>query len=143
MSLKRNRNGFTLIELMIVVAIVAILSAVAYPSYVQYVVRSNRAAAQSFMLEVTSMEQRFLLDSRAYTTTLGAGGLGMSVPSSVAANYNVAVSSPTSTTFAITATPIAGSMQATKDTACGTLTITQDGTKSVSGSGGLATCWRQ
>ena len=147
MTTIRARRGFTLIELMVVVAIVAILAAIAYPSYVQYIIRSNRAAAESFMLEVTSFEQRFLLDNRAYTTTLGTGGLGMTVPTTVAANYTVTVTTPTPTSFTITAAPIAGTSQANNDTACATLAIDNTGVKyyktTLSDTAGVSACWRQ
>ncbi len=149
MRSQRRIAGFTLIELMIVVAIVAILAAVAYPSYVQYVVRANRAAAQGYLLEVTSYEQRYLLDARAYLATptgaCDATVLGIATPGTVSTNYCVVVTAPAGSppTFLITATPIAGTLQATKDTQCATLTITQDGTKSASGSGGAAKCWQQ
>jgi type IV pilus assembly protein PilE len=141
MNRQRASAGFTLIEVMIVVAIIAILAAVAYPSYLSYITRANRVAAESFVLEVTSFQQRFLLDNRAYTTTLGTGGLGMTVPTTVSPNYNVTVTLPTTTTFTITATPIA--KQAINDTQCGTLSITQDGTKSATGTWGATRCWQQ
>ena len=61
--------GFSLLELMIVVAIVAILAAVAYPSYQQHIVRNNRAAAQQYLLEVSSLQHQFILDTRTYSAT--------------------------------------------------------------------------
>lgn len=136
-------QGFTLIEAMIVVAIVAILAAVALPSYESYTIRANRSAAQSFMLEVASKQERHLLDARAYAADLAA--LSISVPSSVSPNYTItsaAVAGPPPG-YTVTATPVAGSRQAIKDTLCGTLTIDAKGTKTASGSGGVAQCWKQ
>lgn len=148
MPTKRNLTGFTLIELMVVVAIVAVLAAVAYPSYIQYIVRSNRAAAEGYMLEVTSLQQRYLLDARTYAgppcpdlTTAGMTALGASPPSTVSANYSITTCAPTPITFAVTATPIGG--QLARDAKCGSLSIDQAGTKSATGSGGVATCWQQ
>ena len=71
-----QRSGFTLIEMMIVVAIIGILSAIAYPSYQSYVRRGNRSEAQQFMLDISSRQEQFVLDSRRYTATLAAGVAG-------------------------------------------------------------------
>ena len=57
----KSKHGFTLIELMIAVAIVGILAAVAYPAYTQYMIRANRAAAQSEMMDIANRQQQFLL----------------------------------------------------------------------------------
>lgn len=135
--MSNSRRGFTLIELMITVAIVAILAAVAYPSYLSYIARSKRAAAESYMLEVTGLQQRYLLDAREYADSLSA--LSTTPPTTVAGSYTIATAAPTALTFTVTATP-AGA-QVTNDAKCGTLTIDQNGTKSASGSGGAAACW--
>lgn len=105
----RRSGGFTLIEMMTVVAIIGILSAIAYPSYLNYVKRANRSAAQQFMLDVTSREQQYLLDARSYTATIGTGGLNMTVPTQVSPYYTMAVvvdNTATPPTFTITATAI-------------------------------------
>ena len=133
-------RGFTLIELMITVAIVGILAAIAYPSYTSYIVRSNRSAAQGYMLELSNLQQRYLLDARAYAANLTA--LNSSAPSNVSSNYSVATALKTGTTlpgFTITATPTGN--QLARDTACGTLTIDEAGTKTASGTSGVPGCW--
>jgi type IV pilus assembly protein PilE len=131
--------GFTLIELMVTMAIVAILAAIAYPSYIQYVVRGNRAAAESFLLEVSTLQERFLVDNRAYAPSLATLGY-TSVPSTVSSAYQITVNvvpgPPPS--YVLTATP-AGS-QAANDTACGTLTLSATGDKTASGGG--TGCWK-
>jgi len=128
-------RGFTLIELMITVAIVAILASVAYPSYSRYIVRSNRAAAQGYMLEVSGLQQRYLLDARAYAATLG--DLNTTPPANVAPNYNFSITLQAGPPpgFTVTAAPI--NSQFARDTECGTLTVNQAGTKTAASS----TCW--
>lgn len=132
-------TGFTLVELMIVVAIVAILAAVAYPSYVNYIVRSNRAAAESFMLEVSGRQQRYMLDARSYAADLAT--LLISAPSEVSNNYVVTTAPKTGATppgFTVTATP--QGVQAARDTGCGTLSIDEVGAKTA-GVNGVSACW--
>lgn len=136
----RHTQGFTLIELMITVAIVGILAAIAYPSYLSYIVKSNRAAAKSFLLEVSSRQQRYLLDARSYAPDLAT--LQMTAPPEVSKNYTV-TTAPTAgaTPPGFTASAAPSGSQAVRDVGCGTLTIDEAGTKSVSGSSGVAACW--
>ena len=148
---RRPSAGFTLIELMITVAIVGILAAVAYPSYTTYITKSNRRAAQSFLLEVSSRQQRYLLDARSYANVTdpvpnNANGmatlLNISPPPDVARNYNITSPTKTGTTmpgFTATATPIPNGIQAARDSACGVLTIDETGAKNAAG--GVAKCW--
>jgi len=135
----RRPRGFTLIELMIVVAVIAILAAVAYPSYTNYVLRSNRAAAQSYMLELSNLQQRYVLDARVYADALDKLTGTVAVPANVDANYTLAVARKTGTTlpgFTVTATPKNGQ---TRDTACAVLKIDETGKKEASGGG--TSCW--
>lgn len=136
----KTQSGFTLIELMIAVVIVGIIAALAYPSYTEYVVRSNRSAAESFILGVANKQEQYMLDARQYATTLAA--LSVSVPSEVSGKYAVTVTtdnSATPPTYTVTATPTG--IQLTRDTKCGAVTIDQSGTKGKSGTGTVAQCW--
>jgi len=130
-----------LIELMITVAVMGVLAAIAYPSYMKYVARGNRSAAQSFMLEVTSRQERYLLDGRQYAADLPT--LGMTVPDTVSPNYTVSITNVTAAPpgYVVQAAPIGG--QANNDANCGTLTIDGTGAKAASGPGGVANCWNR
>lgn len=138
----RNKaNGFTLIELMIVVAIVSILATVAYPAYMQYVVKAKRSAAQSFMMSVANKQEQFMLDSRSYASDPNAlNTLQLAVPADVSCCYaiSVAASSPPPV-YRITAIPTGS--QLTNDAKCGSLTLDQAGQKSIGGTGAVTECW--
>jgi type IV pilus assembly protein PilE len=82
---RRDSGGFSLIELMIVSAIIGILAMIAVPSYDRYVVRSNRAVAKQFMLSAASKQEQYILDARTYATTVGA--LGLTAPAELATRY--------------------------------------------------------
>jgi len=131
----RKPNGFTLIELMVVVAIIGILSAIAYPSYKSHIIKSNRSAAEAFMLDVANKEEQYLLDARDYAAISSSADfsttLKTSIPSNVSKYYTVTVAaiSGKARTFRITATPISGTMQAGDST----LTLDNDGTRGPSG----------
>ena len=128
-------RGFTLIEVMITVAIVAILAAVALPSYREHVRKSRRAEAQAYLMALASRQQQFLLDTRGYAPS--AATIGLLAPANVAAAYDVvvvAVAGPPPT-FRLTATPKASTDQVHES--CGTLGIDQSGAKTAA----AATCW--
>jgi type IV pilus assembly protein PilE len=130
--MRSNTRGFTLIELMITVAVVAILAAVAFPSYQQHVRKSRRAEAQAFMMAVAARQQQFLVDTRSYAATLDA--VGISTPSNVALAYTPALAaSAPANTFTLTLTP--KSIQSAES--CGELSIDHSGSKTPATGG----CW--
>ena len=113
----RASAGFTLIELMITVAIIGILAAVAYPSYTSYIRKGKRATAQSALMDLASKEQTYLLDRRLYYGATGstaesalATNLSFAKPGEIANDYTFSVTCTpsdcsTPTGFTATATP--------------------------------------
>jgi type IV pilus assembly protein PilE len=100
---------------MVAVAVIGILASIAYPTFTGQLVKGSRSAAQSFMLDVASRQERYLLDARGYTTKLGADGLNVKVPAEVASFYTVTVVADNAATppmYTIVATPLPGTRQA-------------------------------
>ena len=128
-----NKKGFTVVELLITMAIIGILTAIAFPSYQSHVRKGSRAAAQAAMIQVADREAQYLLDARNYA--LGSSALttlNVTLPTDVSTKYTITVtaadgSSTPSTppTYTITATPITRGPQV----ADGTLSRTHTGAK--------------
>lgn len=150
----RQIVGFTLVEVMIVVAIVAILSAIAYPSYQEYVRRSKRADARTQLLEVSQYMQRFYSQNDRYDQANDAAGTAISLPVALTtvprgvdptvADYTIGFQDGTLNArgFTLEAVPrTGGPMVGDK---CGTLRINNVGRRSVNGATGsmdAGTCW--
>lgn len=135
--MKRHSSaGFTLIEMMIALAIIGILTAVALPSYRDYIARGKRAEAKAVLLEGAQfMERQYSAQSYysagAYPARLKVAPAG----ASTGVNYNLTVAA-TSGSFTITAAPVDG------DPKCGSLILGHTGARSVSGTLGVAQCWK-
>jgi len=145
---RNAQRGFSLIELMIVVAIIAVISAFAYPSYDRYVIKTKRSVAQNALLQVADRQQQFFMDNKRFAADITNLGFpanpyvvddnGTStVASDADAVYSLSLSNVTATTWTATATPL--NSQLSRDTYCGSLTITQTGAKSKSGASDE--CW--
>ncbi|MEZ5491491.1 MAG: type IV pilin protein [Gammaproteobacteria bacterium] len=155
---KAVQRGYTLIEILIVVAILGILAAVAIPSYQNSVLASNRSVAQAALLDVANRQEQFYLDNRTYTTDLANLGYpaamvfsnGGNSAVAVNSNHSLVVSSSTervyfvqvnkanATTFAISAAP---QLSQAGDGECGSLSLTSTGVKAETGSGTASDCW--
>ncbi len=127
--MKNNSRGFTLLELMIVVAVVAILATIAYPSYQSFVLRSHRAEAIEGLLSAQLRQEEWRVRNGSYTGTMSDIGS----PSSTYYTFSASASSSGVPTYTLTAT---ASGSQTSDTDCPTLTVTNADIK-----GPSATCW--
>ncbi len=135
---QRAAGGFTLIELMIVVAVIAILAAIAYPSYADSVRDGRRGQAKADLLELTQLLERHRTVNNTYVG-FDMTDFGQS-PRTGTGYYNVALAGANVDSYALTATP-AGSQA--NDTDCGALSINQAGVKDI-GEGATGTvqrCW--
>ena len=124
-----KQDGFTLIELMITVAIVAILAAVAYPSYTSHIRKSVRRAAQAQMLDLANREQQFLMANKSYVNYDALTTSGYALPPDLAGKYTPSVTVGTSTVPAFTVTFAAAGNQLVD----GDLTFNSEGVKAPSG----------
>ncbi|MBA2674040.1 type IV pilin protein [Ramlibacter sp.] len=122
-----SNRGFTLIELMIVVGIVAILASVAFPGYKQHVVKGNRRAAQAQMMEIANREQQYLLANRSFASKTALEGTGYGLPAEVSRwyTYDIATATnPPAYTITFTAT--------TSQSSDGDLSLNSEGGKACS-----------
>lgn len=145
----RRVAGFTLIELMITVAIVAILASIAYPSYQDHVRQSRRADAQTALLELAQFMERYYTANGRYCPS--ANGIACTNPPGLPFTqapkdgarkfYDLSLSAVTPTTYTLQAAPIAGTMMA--GDGCGNLTIAHTGVRGRAGALPFDRCWRQ
>lgn len=136
--MRKSHTGFTLIELMVAVAVVGILASLAYPAYMEQVARARRADAQTVLMEGAQAMQRYYSAHNTYASATLPAGVQV-VPKFADAShktYSVAVTSADAAGFTLTATPVR------TDARCGNLTLTGAGVKGKSGSGALTDCWK-
>lgn len=130
-------RGMTLMELMIVVAIVGILAAIAYPSYRQYVLRAGRAEAKATLMQQAQSLEKCFTRYGVYNDVVNCPA-ATAVTNGAALKYQVTVAT-TATTFVLTATPLGGQVA---DAQCGSFTLNQANQRGVSaGPAAVQTCW--
>lgn len=127
----RQAKGFTILELLTVVAIIGVISMVAFPSYQNYVRKGKRAEGRIALLTAVQMEERYFTTNNTYTATLSAAGiLSYSGTNASSAAYTITIvpaAGGIATGFTAKATPTGNFV----DTECNILTISQLGTKSM------------
>jgi type IV pilus assembly protein PilE len=139
-----SSKGFTLVELMIVIVIVAILAAIAVPGYTSQIRKSRRTEARNALLDAAAREERFYATNNSYSIASSDLGYGAAWPTSVGSGYYSLGAACTGggktacTDYTLTATAIG--TQA-KDTLCTTLTLTSVGAQTSTGTATAATCW--
>jgi type IV pilus assembly protein PilE len=144
-SRKHQSLGFTLIELMVTLAIVSILATIAVTSYSSQVLKSRRAEAKTALLDLAGREERLFSTTNAYSSD--ASFLGYATASTPMTNINfgnryyqltATVPALSPNTYVLTANPVGSQAN---DTTCGSLAVNQLGVETVTGTGTVATCW--
>ncbi len=145
-----NNHGFTLLELMIVVALIAILTLFAIPSYLSHIERTRRTDGAQSLLEAYARMERYYTENNTYATatinTNGStdiltdpeGGTAGQAPSRDG-YYTIRITAQNASSFTLSAIPDA---EQAGDTLCGTLTINQLSRRSQTGTGSVDDCWK-
>lgn len=139
----RGDRGFTLIELMVVIAIVAILAAIAIPAYNDQIRKARRGQAQADLVEVAQLAERYHTINNTYVgfELLTSTAPLLRSPRTGVQHYAIEFQNMAQNSYNLLAVPVAGSSQ-TQDTRCYTLSLSSLGQKGISGPGPLSDCWK-
>ncbi|MGY4533750.1 type IV pilus assembly protein PilE [Pseudomonas sp. TE3786] len=130
----RTMQGFTLVELMLVVTVIGILAAIVYPNYQEYVMRSNRTEGIALLNDAAARQERYFAQNNTYADTSAKLGLSGQSPNKM---YTLDISNTSASTYTLTVTP------SRTDAKCGNLSVTQAGTKDKTGTAAtVADCFR-
>jgi type IV pilus assembly protein PilE len=150
-SSMRNRNGrpaaqggFSLIELMIVVAIIAILAAIAVPAYMTHVTKTRRVAAEGCLSEYSNYMERFYTTNMRYpssSSSIADVALDCASSRQTGAYYSYTLPAGSLATDKYTVQAVPKGAQATRDAQCGTLSLDQAGKRAASGTTDPGVCW--
>ena len=137
----RRPGGFTLLELLIVVALIGLIWTIAVPSYSHYVVRAQRTEAKAALLQLATNQERFYFAQRRYGATADLPALGFPSGKSERGTYSLSIAGADTLTYTATATPAAGaSIDLTRDSMCTSFSITAQGVRSATGTA-PDNCW--
>lgn len=136
---RRAAAGFTLVEVIIVVLIISVLAAIAYPAYQNSVVKTRRNAAKTCIMEASQFMERFFTTNNLTYVGAPAAWTGCAAGTDVTNHYVVTPVATGPRAFTVTATP--QGLQLAKDTQCGTLSINNIGVKTKTGSQSVDYCW--
>lgn len=139
----RRVQGFTLVEMIIVVLIISVLAAIAYPAYQNHVVKTRREAAKGCLLEMQQFMERFYTTNLRYDQTMAGAAVALppcQAGQDVTRHYTVGFDgAATRTAYRLRAVP--QGRQAVVDTYCGTMSINNQGVKAKTGGETVDYCW--
>ena len=150
----KNQSGFTLMELMITVAIIGVLAAISLPSYTEYVKKTKRTDAKAGLLKIAQMQESYFVQNMTYAKTPAQLGFSGTPPIPTEnREYRIAIAATPSncvgtsgntpcTGYTMTAQPLTATSMQNNDTECLNFTLTNTGLKGISGSGTAANCWK-
>ena len=132
-TLPKHNNGFSLMELMIVVAIIGILTSISIPAYNSYTERARRAEGRAKLLDAAALLERYYSDNNQFAALATVGIITTSDSNYYTISY--VAGDVNNQSFTLTATPLIA------DTDCTTLTYTNAGARGFTGGGDTKTCW--
>ena len=155
---RSSATGYTLIELLLVVAIIGILGAVAIPAYQSSVIKSKRSVAQAGLMDLANRQEQYYLNNKTYATTManlgytaglvfttgGDSAVALNANQGVVAStatdrvYFIKIDSSSATAYSVSGVP---QLDQANDGECGTLTLTNTGARTESGTSTPADCW--